>query len=93
VMTYKNINSRVCEIAYENAYLEAEFCSDTGYIKEWNCESIHADPNRCGISGSPTRVKKIENVVLTPGKIQPVANTEVEITQMFQELVDAHILD
>lgn len=93
VMAYKNIDCKVCELAYENAYLEPEFCGDAGYIKEWNCESINANPDRCGISGSPTRVKKIENVVLTPGDIQQVPNTEGAMTVMFQELVDAHILD
>ena len=93
VMRYKNIDSKVCELAYENAYLEPEFCSDTGYVKEWNCESINADPDRCGISGSPTRVKKIENVVLSPGNMRQLPNTEGAMGEMLQELIDAHILD
>ena len=92
-MAYKNIDCKVCELAYENAYLEPEFCGNSGYIKEWNCDSINADPERCGLSGSPTRVKKIENVVLTPGEIQQLPNTQGAMAEMFQELVDAHILD
>jgi len=93
VLRYKNIDSKVCELAYENAYLEPERCSETGYIKEWNCESINADPDRCGISGSPTRVKRIENVVLSPGNVRQLPNTEAALGEMFQELIETHILD
>jgi len=91
-MAYKNIDCKVCETAYETAYLEPDFCSETGFIKEWNCESINADPDRCGISGSPTRVKKIENVVLTPGEFKQVSNTEADMAKMFLDLADDHIL-
>jgi len=93
VMAYKHIDSRECELAYENTYLEPELCSETGYIKEWNCESIQADPDRCGLSGSPTRVKRIENVVLTQGDLRQIPNTQTAICQLLQELRDDHIID
>ncbi len=92
VMAFKSIDCKVCEMAYENAYLEPEFCGETGYIKEWNCDSINANPDRCGISGSPTRVKKIENVVLTPGNTKQVPNAQADMAEMFVELADDHIL-
>jgi len=93
VMAYKHIDSKVCELAYEDTYLEPEFCSEAGYIKEWNCESIQANPDRCGLSGSPTRVKKIENVVLAQGNLREIANSEGAVQQLLQELRDDHIID
>jgi electron transfer flavoprotein beta subunit len=34
-------------------------------IEEWSVEDIGADTEQLGLSGSPTKVKKIENVVFT----------------------------
>jgi len=92
VMAYKNIGCKVCELAYENAYLEPEFCGESGFIREWNCESINADPDRCGIAGSPTRVMKVENIVLTPGESKQLPNSEAAMAELLQDLVDDHIL-
>ncbi len=92
VMAFKGLDSKACDGPYENVYLEPDICGAVDHIKEWNCEAIDADHQRCGISGSPTRVKEIENVVLVPGDIKQVPNEEADIAEMIQELVDAHIL-
>jgi electron transfer flavoprotein beta subunit len=90
-LAFKNLNSKACDGPYENVYLEPDTCIEVDHIKEWNGDAIEADPERCGISGSPTRVKKIENVVLVPGDIRQVSNDEADISEMIRELVDAHI--
>jgi len=93
VMMYKNIGCRACDGAdYEEAYLNPDQCSTIDFIREWNCESIHANPERCGIAGSPTRVRKIENIVLTSGSTKQVLETQDCIDEMVQELFSEHIL-
>jgi electron transfer flavoprotein beta subunit len=54
--------------------------------------SIQADPERCGLSGSATKVKKIENVVLTATETKNIENTPQAITGLIHELVREHIL-
>lgn len=92
VLAFKNLDSKVCDGPYENVYLEPDTCLAVDHIKEWNCDAIDADHERCGIAGSPTRVKKIENVVLVPGDIKQVPNDEAAISGMIRELLDAHII-
>jgi len=93
VMALKNIGCKACDgAAYEEAYLNPNLCDRTNYIKEWNCEAIHAQQERCGISGSPTRVRKIENIILAPGNTKQVLNTTAGIADMIQELFAEHIL-
>ena len=92
VMMYKNVDSRVCEASYDEAYLEPENCDDVKFIKEWNAATIEADPERCGISGSPTKVKKIDNVVLTAREVRQIENSDAGISELVRELIDEYII-
>ncbi|MGB4204281.1 MAG: electron transfer flavoprotein subunit beta/FixA family protein [Bacteroidales bacterium] len=60
-------------------------------IEEWGFEDIKADVEHLGLSGSPTKVKKIENVVLQH-KATQVIRTDQEIEALVRELLDAHII-
>ena len=48
-------------------------------IEEWNADDINPDFSRLGMSGSPTKVKSIENVVLTSKENKTINNSESEI--------------
>ena len=61
-------------------------------IEEWNADDINPDFSRLGMSGSPTKVKSIENVVLTSKKNKIINNSESEINELMKELVTAHII-
>jgi electron transfer flavoprotein beta subunit len=61
-------------------------------IDMWNVEAIGADPAGCGLSGSPTKVKKIENVVLKGTEIRMIQNDEESISKMVHELIADHTL-
>ncbi len=92
VMAYKNVDSAACVNAYEEAYLTPENCEMTVRIKEWNADAIGADPDLCGLAGSPTKVKKIENVVLTATRVRQIQNTEQGISELMNELMAEHII-
>ncbi|MBU4001586.1 MAG: electron transfer flavoprotein subunit beta/FixA family protein [Proteobacteria bacterium] len=92
VMMYKNVDSRVCEASYDEAYLAPDLCDTVEYIKEWNAAAIEADPDRCGLSGSPTKVKKIDSVVLTAREVKQIENSDAGISALVRELVDEHII-
>lgn len=91
VMAYKNILCHA-EDDYDESYIEPECGLGAEHIKQWNMASIQAEPERCGLSGSATKVKKIENVVLTATETKQIENTPQAISGLIKDLVQEHIL-
>jgi electron transfer flavoprotein beta subunit len=61
-------------------------------LAQWDHASIGADEALCGLSGSATKVKKVESVVLKARDVRRVDNTEQGIGELVQELIADHIL-
>ena len=59
-------------------------------IEEWNGDDLAIDPARCGRTGSPTWVKKIERVVLTGGEHKSYPPTDEGVQRLMQELIEEH---
>jgi electron transfer flavoprotein beta subunit len=62
------------------------------WIHEWDAAKIGADIERIGLKGSPTKVKKIQSVVLTASEVVKVEPTEVGINKLIHELIEDHTL-
>ena len=92
VMAYKNIEKDVRGDSYDVSYMETEETHMLSRIVEWNADSIGVDPSICGLAGSPTKVKKIENVVLAVNDIKQIPCTEAGIHGLMQELKSDHII-
>jgi electron transfer flavoprotein beta subunit len=59
-----------------------------GYlIEQWNLDTIHADLSRCGLAGSPTKVFRVQSIVLTKEGRTEIAPTEEGVGQLIHELV------
>ncbi len=56
-------------------------------IEQWNLDDIHADLGRCGLAGSPTKVNRVQAIVLTKEGFTDIPPTEAGIGQMVHELV------
>ncbi|MBE6346362.1 MAG: electron transfer flavoprotein subunit beta/FixA family protein [Bacteroidales bacterium] len=61
-------------------------------IEEWTADDINPDFERLGMNGSPTKVKSIENVVLTSKENKIINNNESEINELMKELITTHII-
>jgi electron transfer flavoprotein beta subunit len=61
------------------------------YIETWNIEDIGADVAFCGLAGSPTKVHKVENVVLSGAEFKKVEPTATGLDGMITELMQDHI--
>ncbi len=61
-------------------------------IQEWSAEDINADINLLGLSGSPTKVKKIENIILQQKESIKLSASDADIAKVMKELMDAHII-
>ncbi len=59
-------------------------------IEQWDLDTIGADLSRCGLAGSPTKVYKVQSIVLTKEGYTEVPPTEEGIRQMIRELIVDH---
>jgi len=57
-------------------------------IEQWDLEAIDADLSWCGRSGSPTKVHRIQNVVLAAKDSKEVAPDDKGIAEMIHELIE-----
>ena len=58
----------------------------------WDAASIGAERDLVGLRGSPTRVKKIESVVLAAGETHLIEPTDHGVRALVRELIEEHIL-
>lgn len=56
----------------------------------WDIKAINADPLQCGLSGSPTKVKHINSVVLTSADIKYIDPGEAGIAELIHGLIADH---
>ncbi|MBN1589815.1 MAG: electron transfer flavoprotein subunit beta/FixA family protein [Pirellulales bacterium] len=56
-------------------------------IEQWDLKRIGAELERCGIAGSPTKVHRIQAIVLTKEGFTEIPPTEEGVRQLVHELV------
>lgn len=61
-------------------------------LTEWSVVDVEADVEQCGLSGSPTKVKKIENVVFQAKESKRLTGSDVEIDELMKELIENHTI-
>lgn len=61
-------------------------------IPEWGVSEIEHDPHWLGLTGSPTKVKAIENVVFTAKESKQLTGTDFEIESLMKELIANHTI-
>ncbi len=61
-------------------------------IKELNVKDVGADVELLGLSGSPTKVKTIENVIFTAKESKQMGDSEKEINDLMAELIKNHTI-
>jgi electron transfer flavoprotein beta subunit len=68
--------------------------SDKPYlsIKEWSVNDIECEREQLGLSGSPTKVKKIENIVFQAKESKKLADSDKDINELMKELIENHTI-
>ena len=65
-----------------------ETLTETGsVIKQWDLDAVEADLTWCGVNGSPTKVNRIQSVVLAAKEIRDIEPTEQGVTDLVHELI------
>ena len=98
------VAKRVMKYKYARTQTELESKSTEDYIKElhekrnylsipeWGVEDINAEMEKIGLAGSPTKVKKVESIVLTAGEAKVLSDSEADIDSMIVELIQNHTI-
>lgn len=61
-------------------------------IPEWTVNDIDVDHAELGLSGSPTKVKTVENVVLQAKGAKVITSAESDIDDLMRELIENHTI-
>jgi electron transfer flavoprotein beta subunit len=61
-------------------------------MKQWDLDAVEADLTWCGMSGSPTKVHRIQSVVLAAKETKQIEPTEKGISDMIHELIEDKII-
>lgn len=59
---------------------------------EWSTKDVDANLADCGLSGSPTKVKKVENVVFQAKESKRIGASDAEIEDLVVELITNHTI-
>lgn len=61
-------------------------------IQEWTVNDIDTDASQLGLTGSPTKVKTVENVVLQAKDSKVISAADKEIEAMMVDLIKSHTI-
>ncbi|GHV11491.1 electron transfer flavoprotein subunit beta [Bacteroidia bacterium] len=61
-------------------------------LAEWSTADVNADIKQCGLSGSPTKVKKIESVVFQAKESKTLDSSDEQIEELMVELITNHTI-
>jgi electron transfer flavoprotein beta subunit len=64
--------------------------NNSGPMALWDIPAIGADSSQCGLAGSPTKVKRIDSVVLTAADIRYINPDEAGINELIHSLIADH---
>lgn len=81
------------ERASEGYRYEAQIASDEALrLKEWSLADVDGDAARCGLSGSPTKVRRVENVVFRAKESKRYTAADEDIKSLIGELLSNHTI-
>jgi electron transfer flavoprotein beta subunit len=92
LMKYKHAKT-VSELQNSNEdYLH--LYNDRPYLNivEWTVSDIESNPEELGLSGSPTKVKTVENVVLQAKEAKVITSADEDIDELMKELIASHTI-
>ncbi len=61
-------------------------------IKEWSVNDIECEREQLGLSGSPTKVKKIENIVFQAKESKKLTESDKDMNELMKELIENHTI-
>lgn len=61
-------------------------------LGQLTCADVNADLKQCGLAGSPTKVKAVENIVFKTKESKVLTGSDEDINSLIQELLASHTI-
>ena len=61
-------------------------------IKQWGAADIDADLEQCGLAGSPTKVKAVQNIVFKAKESKQLSGSDADVEELIVELLNSHTI-
>ena len=61
-------------------------------LTQWSVADVNGDVNQCGLSGSPTKVKEVQNIVFQAKESKTLGASDQDIDGMIKELLNDKII-
>ena len=91
VMKYKRATApleRTPDMPYQELYEERPYLT----LTQWAVADVDGDPQQCGLSGSPTKVKAVQNIVFQAKESKTLTGSDADIEGMIKELLEEKII-
>lgn len=92
VMKYKHAKTvtekQQGDMDYTNLYERCDYLN----LEEWSVADVNGDLQQCGLSGSPTKVKAIQNIVFQAKESKSLTSDDREIEDLIKELLANHTI-
>lgn len=92
LMKYKHAETVTEQQDNTDDYLDLHDTRPYLKIQEWTVDDLNADEEWLGLTGSPTKVKKVTNVVFTAKESKVLGDKDEEIEELIQELLENHTI-
>ena len=91
VMKYKYATcplERPADDPRANLYAERPYLT----LTQWSVADVDGDPQQCGLAGSPTKVKTVQNIVFQAKESKTMTASDADVEGLIQELLNEKII-
>ena len=91
VMKYKRATApmeRTEDMPYAEEYEKKPYLT----VTQWTVADIDGDYNQCGLAGSPTKVKAVQNIAFKAKESKTLTGSDEDINGLVQELLNEKII-
>ena len=92
VMKYKRASAPMERPAEGLAYAEEYEKKPYLTIAQWSVADVDGDLNQCGLAGSPTKVKAVQNIVFKAKESKRLTGGDADVENLIKELLDSHTI-
>lgn len=61
-------------------------------LNQWSVADVDGDPAQCGLSGSPTKVKSVQNIVFQAKESKTLTSSDEHVKALMKELIEEKII-
>ena len=77
-----------CSLPYAEEYEKKPYLT----VTQWSVADVDGDLQQCGLAGSPTKVKAVQNIVFKAKESKRLTASDNDVEGLVKELLDSHTI-